>query len=99
MGKLSSSTTLKSHPEHGTISSTFAMSNWTNEEMEANLLAMHQAIVDGKPSKVDGITECLFIQLSNQFYSIFVLVSWEVGGEYCHLCLPYSRIYSSKKTV
>ena len=57
MGKLSSSTTLKSHPEHGTITSTFAMSNWTDEAMEANLLAMHQAIVDGKPSKVDGKTD------------------------------------------
>ena len=51
---LSSSTPLKSHPEEFTISNVFGMSNWDDATLDANLIAMHQAIADGKPSKVDG---------------------------------------------
>ncbi|KAJ3358923.1 hypothetical protein HDU91_005066 [Kappamyces sp. JEL0680] len=53
--KLNASTPLESDPAEFTITSPLGFNDWSNEMLEANVLAMHQAIVDGKPSKTDGL--------------------------------------------
>ena len=69
MSRLSSSTALKSHPEEWTITSVFGMSNWNDARLESNLIAMHRAIADGKPSKVDG----------TYFFAFLILFSYQAG--------------------
>lgn len=55
MKRLQMSTLIQSDPEHGVIDCVVGHNSWPNKQLEDNLMALWNSLIDAKPSKVDGI--------------------------------------------